>query len=63
MMGVYECREPFSAQIFRTSTKKYWLMNYEPFGEFDTKEESIQHMKWYPSYKDGELIWKISDQL
>jgi hypothetical protein len=44
-------------------TKKYWLMNYEPFGEFDTLEESIQYMKWYPSYKDGELIWKISDQL
>jgi hypothetical protein len=44
-------------------TRKYWLMNYEPFGEFDTFEEAVDYMKWYPSYKDGELVWKISDQL
>lgn len=35
---------------------KFWLINYQPQGPFESEELTLDYMKWYPSYKDNRTI-------
>ena len=40
---------------------KYWLTNYEMYGPFNSEEEALDYMKWFPSYMEERVIVKYRD--